>query len=293
MRNNFLLKSFLVCFLAYCVALAVAWYFISEANTPGNLLRDTFYADVIATIIIFIFSLIASNASMYDPYWSVAPMVIILFWNGHTEVPTSSYNVLLVLAFFVWGIRLTFNWARGWKGLKHEDWRYVQLRNQTGIFYPLVNLFGIHLFPTIMVLLGMIPAYYAVFSHNQKYPLLNILGFIICIIATAIEFIADEQQKKFKSVRKSQSEFYQARIWKYSRHPNYFGEVLFWWGIYLFGLAANPQYWWTITCPVVMTCMFVFISIPMMEKHMIKKNPDYLLYQKKVAAFLPMNIFRR
>lgn len=273
--------------IAYTSSFFTAFIFIRYFQSEQSLLLQTFYADVIATIIIFLFSLLFKNASFYDPYWSVVPFIICLFWISMNEANYSIRNDFLLAAFLLWGIRLTINWVRGWKGLQHEDWRYGALKKQTGKWYPVINFSGIHLFPTVIVFLGMLPAYYSIMHAEKETNYLDVIALFICITATLIEFYADEQQRTFRQNRKDEKDFCQTRLWKYSRHPNYFGEVLFWWGIYVFILAANPDYWWTIIGAVAMTMMFVFISIPMMEKHLMEKHPAYRDYQKKVSALIP------
>lgn len=281
-------KAYTSIFVAYIVAFLVAFIFIRYFPANQSLLLQTFYADVIATVIIFLFSVLFKNASFYDPYWSVTPFIICLFWTSMIDTSYSWRDYFMLIAFFTWGLRLTANWVRGWKGLQHEDWRYGKLKQQTGKIYPLVNLGGIHLFPTAIVFLGMLPAYYSIMNAQRETNYLDIIALIICIIATAIEFYADEQQRNFRLNRKDEKEFCQTGLWKYSRHPNYFGEVLFWWGIYVFVLAANPDYGWTVAGALAMTLMFLFISIPMMEKHLLEKRPSYKAYQKSVAALIPI-----
>lgn len=241
---------------------------------------------ILLTIFVFAGSLIFNNASVYDPFWSIYPVALLMVWiavKGEDSIPE---NILLIIAILIWSIRLTLNWARAWKGLQHEDWRYVQLKRENGKLFPLVNFFGIHLFPTLLVSLGMIPAYYIFFGINSTNSW-QIIALLICMVAATIEFIADEQQRTFKRKRKTGNEFIQTGLWKYSRHPNYLGEILFWWGIYFFALFSNSQYWWTGIGAAAMTCLFVFISIPLMENHIIEKNPDYKIYQANVAALLP------
>jgi steroid 5-alpha reductase family enzyme len=82
-------------------------------------------------------------------------------------------------------------------------------------------------------------------------------------------------------------------LWRYSRHPNYFGEVSFWWGLYFFGLAANASYWWTIAGPIAITLLFLFISIPMMDKRSKERRPEYAEHMKKISALVPWRIKRK
>jgi steroid 5-alpha reductase family enzyme len=76
-------------------------------------------------------------------------------------------------------------------------------------------------------------------------------------------------------------------LWSLSRHPNYFGEVLFWWGLYLFVPLAYPAFWWTIVGPLAILLLFLSTSIPLMERHLIAEHPDYAAYQQQVSPFLP------
>lgn len=280
-------KAYTFLVIAYVTAFAAAGFFLQGYDSGQSLLLQTFYADVLATAVIFIFSHRFRNASFYDPYWSVAPIIICSYWMIESRRHNGTRDCLLLMAFLIWGTRLTLNWARGWKGLAHEDWRYIALRKQTGSWYPLVNFSGIHLFPTVIVFLGMMPAYYAISISEATVTWLDGLAFLLCFIATFIEWLSDEQQRRFRINRKDERDFYQMGLWKYSRHPNYFGEVLFWWGIYLFVLAADSRYWWTVIGPITITLMFIFISIPMMEKHLLEKRPHYADYQKAVSALFP------
>jgi len=286
-RGQYLLKSFSWCLVAYVVAFAGAYLTVDFFDGSMSVLWLTFLADIIATLIIFLFSSIFRNSSFYDPYWSVAPPVVAIYWTSVSEEGFSFKNNLILIAIFLWAIRLTLNWARGWKGLNHEDWRYGELRMKTKTLFPVVNFSGIHLFPTVMVFLAMLPAYFAINSHSNNSSVLKWIALFVCILATIIELIADEQQKIWRRRPSDRNQFYRAGLWNYSRHPNYFGEVLFWWGIYLFVLASDTSHWWTIAGAIVMTIMFLFISIPLMEKHMLEKRPSYIDYQKKVPALIP------
>ena len=120
-------------------------------------------ADVTATVIVFVFSVLYGNASVYDPYWSVFPVAAILVIAAGRQLTT--LNLLHIAAICFWGIRLTGNWAFTFHGLQEQDWRYTMLRERTGRLYPAVNLFGIHLVPTLIVYLCFLPAVYAIEHH--------------------------------------------------------------------------------------------------------------------------------
>ncbi|MBQ9703934.1 MAG: DUF1295 domain-containing protein, partial [Clostridia bacterium] len=126
--------SFIAVTLIYviCTLVGIGQYSYLPFSTPINLL----IADTVATIVCFIFSLIFKNSSVYDPYWSVAPIVILV---GYSIVNgLNILGVLTLIAVCYWGIRLTANWTYTFKGLTHQDWRYTMLCEKTGKLYPII-----------------------------------------------------------------------------------------------------------------------------------------------------------
>jgi steroid 5-alpha reductase family enzyme len=277
--------------LAYVCALIAAYFSYVYLFANQGVLWGSFWADVVATAVIFGFSVVFRNASFYDAYWSVAPVPIVLAWwllggKNWTDTP----QLLAFIGVMVWSIRLTINWVRGWDGLSHEDWRYGALRAQTGIFYPAVNFLGIHLFPTVLVFLGCLPLYPLFFVSLDSVAgassnFWTLLGCVVCMLGALIELVADEQQRAFKKQNLEPQAFIQTGLWAYSRHPNYFGEILFWVGVFLcgFDFAFLPEYWWIWSGWIAMLCLFWFISIPMMEKRMLAKRPLYAHYKQSTS----------
>src|SRR3954452_7599434 len=120
--------------LAYAVAGLAAW--VVAAMAPGDRpLLHTLAADVAATVVVFLFSAAVGNASLYDPYWSVAPAVIVVAW-ALWRGDAGARQILVLTLVLIWAVRLTANWAVGWRGLGHEDWRYVRLRQQRPGWLP-------------------------------------------------------------------------------------------------------------------------------------------------------------
>ena len=274
-------KSLFIVFLSYTIALICSSVFIVMYKNE-NLVYTLLYADIIATIIIYIASYIFRNSSIYDPYWSVVPPFLLLFWIikiDHINILNTS---LLAFSVLFWAVRLTYNWIRGWKGLNQEDWRYIDLNNKSGAYYQLVNFSGIHLFPTIIVFVCCLP-----FKHIIQNQTLNfniVLGFIICFIGVLYEIISDQQLYNFK--KHSPKSIIQSGLWKYSRHPNYYGEILFWWGLFIYAVN-NTNYIPLIFYPISMTLMFVYISIPWIEDKILRTRPEYKEYQKEVSILFP------
>ncbi|HEY7346710.1 MAG TPA: DUF1295 domain-containing protein [Ktedonobacterales bacterium] len=283
-----MLKPAVVIVVAYVVAGAVALGvgYGFRAQHPLVILAA---ADTAATAVIFVFSVAAKNSSCYDPYWSVAPVPIALFWllqQGSSGFGSLRHVVVFTLI-CLWAIRLTYNWASQWKGLSHEDWRYRDMQAQTGRFYWPVSFLGIHFFPTVLVFLGCLALWPALSGAKQGFNWLDVVALVVTGGAIAIEATADVQMRRFRRSVKMSVETEAGGLWRYSRHPNYFGEVLFWWGLFLFGLAADASFWWVIIGPLGMLGLFLFISIPMMEKHLLPRRPGYAAYQQQVSAFVP------
>lgn len=242
-------------------------------------------ADVAATVLVFIFSLIFKNASVYDPYWSVQPAVILIAIQ--IGRPVSVYSALLLGTVLLWALRLTANWAYTFKGLAHEDWRYRMLRERTGRLYPLVNFFGIHMVPTFIVFACTLPAAYIVRRSLEagplSYPLLA-----ISLIAIALQTVADIQMHIYrKDENPHKLPFMRRGLWRHSRHPNYLAEILMWWGVGLSAIAAFPMHWYLLAGAVGNTLLFLLISIPMADYRQSKKK-DYKQYRASTRMLLPI-----
>jgi steroid 5-alpha reductase family enzyme len=245
--------------------------------------------DVAATLLIFALSVLFDNSSMYDPYWSVAPMALAGYWiflaaSGGAD-PTRILLIALPMA--VWGCRLTGNFVRNWKGFRQEDWRYEGYRLTMGRWYWAVSLTGIHLFPTLIVFAACVPVYFALASAGAPVGAMDFIAFAVASGAIIVEAVTDDQLYRHFRKNPDRTVTMKSGLRRYSRHPNYFGEVLFWWGMYLFVLAADPSYWWTVFGPAVVTALFLFISIPMIEKRMLAGRPDFEEYRKGVSALVP------
>ena len=280
--------SIVVSIFVYVIAILVVmltWRWIPEMD----LLWKILVADVIGTVVVFIFSMIFNNSSMYDPYWSVQPFVIAVFLARPLgEANIAEFIVLLMV--FLYGLRLTLNFYRGWPGMKHEDWRYQDFRKSFPKMYWLISFFGIHFFPTIMVFLACMSMVYIFLGPGMEYNIWFFLGVVTMLFAVGIAFIADEQMKKFRMNPENKGKLMREGLWKRNRHPNYLGEISTWWGLYFFSLAAGFDMWWTIAGPIIVTLMFVFISIPMLEKRELERRPEYAEYRKEVGMLLPFKL---
>lgn len=246
-------------------------------------------ADVAATGFIFLVSLLLRNTSVYDPYWSVAPIAILplsMLYFGAVTVG----NLLLLAVVCYWGVRLTANWAYTFKGYAYQDWRYDMFQEKTGRIFPLISFSGIMLFPTLVVYVCLLPAmdYIQHSTVNQT----TILGFLLCAGATTVQLISDLQLHRFRKGNPDHGRIIRNGLWKYSRHPNYLGEILMWWGIFLIAVSAAPDRLYLGLGALVNTLMFVFISIPMAEKHLGPYKPDSEKYKRETSMLIPLGRFK-
>ena len=244
-------------------------------------------ADAVATVVTFAFSLLFRNASVYDPYWSVQPPVILTAFAVGKEL--TSLGVLLLGAVFFWGIRLTANWAYTFHGLNHQDWRYTMLKEKTGVFYPVINFVGIHMVPTLVVYGCILPAVYAV-REGLGGNIASILFLCLSLGAAVLQGIADIQMHQFRKNR--DGAFIRRGLWKYSRHPNYLGEILMWWGVGLSVVCAAPEAWYLAAGALANTVLFFAVSIPMADGRQSRKE-GFAAYKRETRMLLPIKKSKR
>ena len=273
--------SFVIVAAVYLLV-ALCLYYVYNA-LEGKPLFRLFAADVAATVLVFIFSCVFGNASVYDPYWSVLPIMILAPLTLASPSPTKT---ILFLAVAFWGIRLTSNWAYTFHGLGHQDWRYSQLKTKTGKLYPFVNFAGIHMFPTIVVYLCLIPAITVMLEVPQYRPFC-LLGILISFCAVLLQLVSDFQMQKYR--KEKASPFMEEGLWKYSMHPNYLGEILMWWGVAIYAVMLLGFRWYLIIGAVVNNLMFLFISIPMADRRQAEK-PGYDEYRSGKNHLIPIKL---
>lgn len=273
-------NSFIILALVYLLAAAagIAVYRL----LPLALWLRLLLADVAATALVFAFSLIFRNASVYDPYWSVQPIVILAAFALRAAMTPA--RLLLLIAVCLWGLRLTWNWAYGFYGLGYQDWRYTMLKEKTGALYPLVNLLGIHLVPTLVVYGCILPAVYA-FSEDAVLNAGSVAGILLSVAAAVWQGAADYQMHAFRAA--GQGGFIRTGLWRHSRHPNYLGEILMWWGVALFTVCSLRFQWYFIAGAAANTLLFLCVSIPLADGRQARKE-GFDAYKRSTRMLLPL-----
>jgi steroid 5-alpha reductase family enzyme len=279
------LLGVLVSVAAYVGAVAVA-VFIVRAARLGHPLADLALGTAVATIVVFAVSVLADNSSVYDPYWGLQPLAIAVcyLWSGPDHI--HARQILVTVLVLLYALRLTSNFYRDWPGLEKEDFRYVGLRERFGRSYWPVSFLGIHLFPTIMVYLGCLPLYALTRPEARDTNWLDGMGTALTLGAIALAFAADEQLRRFRHDSGNKGRFMDGGLWSRSRHPNYLGEIATWWGLWLFALAAGLGWWWTVAGALAITAMFVFVSIPMIERRVAATRAGYEQYRQDTPMLL-------
>ncbi len=232
----------------------------------------------------YIVSIVFHRGDVADTAWGLG--FILLAWASYFLSPVANFRGLLLgLLITIWGLRLAIHvFTRNRK--KKEDPRYNKWRNDWGKFYLLRSYFQIFILQGFFLYLIVFPVLFAN-QHATLFTGWDIAGTVIWITGFLFESIADAQLAKFIASKPPKGSIMQTGLWKYSRHPNYFGEVVQWWGIFVIALSV-PQGWITIFGPLTITCLILFVSgVPMLEKRH-QGRPGYAEYKRKTSVFIPL-----
>jgi steroid 5-alpha reductase family enzyme len=150
----------------------------------------------------------------------------------------------------------------------------------------LVSLVAVHLMPTVIVALACLPLVAALTNVGTAFGALDVVAAVFTIAAIALEMVADNQLRRFNRT-KSAGDLLTTGLWGRSRHPNYLGEIGFWWGLWLFALAGSVDAAWTVVGPLEITVMFVVVSIPLAERRSAARRLDWFAYAERTPPLLP------
>lgn len=241
----------------------------------------------------FIIGQLKKNNGIVDPLWGISFTVLALFsylLGNKTTVATIA--TALVCA---WGLRLGYHLMKRFLSSKSEDWRYQEFRKNWGKHPILGAYFQVYLTQSILAFIVMLPviAINMLSGKNAYYswPLL-VLGLLIWLKGYAFEVIGDKQLKDFLAQPNNKGKLMTKGLWSLTRHPNYYGEVVLWWGMFVIVMAQSPRYAWTVVGTLTISYLVRFVSgVPLTEKKQ-SKHPDWPAYAKKTPAFFP-NLLRK
>lgn len=235
-------------------------------------------------IAMWLLSVLLKDASIVDIGWGSGFVLIV--WVAFIGSERTERCWLLATLATVWGLRLSAYLAKRNHG-KPEDYRYAAMREKHGSKFPIVSFFTVFLLQGIVMLIVSLPLQ-AGLSLEATTPLNTIswIGALIWIVGFAFEAGGDWQLAKFKSDPNNKGQVLDSGFWRYTRHPNYFGDFMIWWGLYLVALGSGKA-WWSAIGPAIMSFFLIRVSgVAMLEKAM-KKKPGYEDYIARTNAFFP------
>lgn len=234
----------------------------------------------------YMLSLAKKRNDVADVAWGLG--FILLAWTsffiGHTE---SIRGILVGVLISVWGLRLAWYIRTRNRG-KTEDYRYAKWRQEWGKWFYIRSYLQVYLLQGFFLYLIILP----VLIINQKdvgspFNYLDILGVAVWIFGFLFEVMGDAQLAKFIKNPDNKGKIIQSGLWRYTRHPNYFGEVTLWWGIWLISLSAYFCFL-SLIGPLTITFLILKVSgIPMLEKK-YQGNPEFEAYKRKTSVFFPL-----
>jgi len=237
--------------------------------------------------IVFILALRKKNNSIVDIFWGVGFIVVAIYaviQSGEIDLRKMIVNLLVLL----WGLRLSYHIMVRNSG-KGEDFRYKKWRD-TWKFFIIRSYFQIFLLQGFFMLIISAPVWFIGLSYGGALGLWDSIGMVIFGAGFMMETIGDYQLAEFNRDPENKGKILTTGLWSVTRHPNYFGETLVWWGIGCYALSL-PYGWVTLIGPAVITILLRFVSgVPMLEKK-YKGRPDWEAYKAKTAAFVPFMKF--
>lgn len=236
--------------------------------------------------LLWLVSLILKNASIVDIFWGTG--FVVVAWASFFLTPDGFLprKQLLLLLVTLWGLRLsTHILLRNWG--KPEDFRYQAWRKQNGASWWWRSFFKVFFLQGVLMWIISTPLLAA-----QLRPLpdrliwLDFLAVLVWLIGFFFEAVGDYQLTRFRANPANKGQVLQTGVWRYTRHPNYFGDATQWWAYFLIALAAGG--WWTIFSPIIMTTLLLRVSgVALLEKSLAVEKPGYKEYIEKTSAFIP------
>jgi steroid 5-alpha reductase family enzyme len=245
-----------------------------------------------AMTLLWLLSLKLRDTSIVDLFWGFG--FVAVYWIGfilvHSGIiasqPVSTRQLLVGFLLTIWGLRLTLhilfrNWGHG------EDFRYALWRGEAGQAWWWRSYFKVFLLQGFILWLVSWPLLAVLAGRSSpSLGLLDLLAVLVWGIGFFFEAVGDYQLRSFKNKPTNKGQLLTSGLWRYTRHPNYFGDALVWWGIYLFAAASGA--WLTIFSPFIMTFLLLRVSgVAMLERTLRETKPGYATYIARTNAFFP------
>jgi steroid 5-alpha reductase family enzyme len=253
--------------------------------TLATVLGNSGIAIGAAMLALWLLSLRLRDASIVDPFWGAGFVLVawLSFWGSAGDPARRALALALVT---IWGLRLSVHLLA--RNLGHgEDPRYRAMRAAHGDRFWLVSLGTVFALQGLLMWVVSLPVQVAVASPTPRgLGWLDIAGAALWAVGFLFEAVGDWQLRRFRADPGNRGRALDTGLWRYTRHPNYFGDALQWWGLGCLGLAAGAA--WTLVSPVVMTFLLVKVSgVALLEKDIAERRPEYRRYVERTSAFFP------
>ncbi|NCZ90403.1 MAG: DUF1295 domain-containing protein [Actinobacteria bacterium] len=263
------------------------WQQRKDENMSGS--ADVMLASAIAIAILmfstWVVSVAVKNASIVDIVWGLGFVVTgwVAFAVGDGD---GTRGWVLAILVSLWGLRLAGYLAR--RNIGHgEDYRYRAMRKHWGPRFPVISLFTVFLLQGVLMWVVSLPLQLGQVETSPGFGPIGTMGVLIWAVGLFFESVGDAQLRRFKADPVNEGRVMSSGLWRYTRHPNYFGDFLAWWGIGIASLAS-----WTsvvgLIGPVVMSILLMRVSgVPMLEHSIAKRRPEYVDYRRTTSPFFP------
>lgn len=232
---------------------------------------------------LWLLSLRLNDSSIVDLFWGFG--FVVIGWVTLAVHGASPRGWLVCALVSLWGLRLAIylTWRNHGRG---EDPRYTAMRNRHGAAWRFRSLFIVFGLQGALMLFIAMPVQFAIRGGEAALNLLDDVGVVLVLLGVAFESIGDLQLARFKANTANKGRVMNVGLWRYTRHPNYFGDAVVWWGFACFGLAVGA--WWTVASAALMTFLLVRVSGVAMLESAMKHRPGYAEYVASTSAFIPL-----
>ena len=233
----------------------------------------------------YLIALARKRNDVADTAWGLGFLMLALaslYFSGNF----SSRKILVLSLVTIWSLRLSTHIYLRNRG-KAEDYRYNQWRQEWGKWFYLRTYLQVFLLQGVLLFIISVPVILVNNFSSSSLNILDALGVLVWLIGFYFEAVGDYQLSKFINDPNNKGKLMCSGLWQYTRHPNYFGEVAQWWGIFIIALSVNYG-WASIIGPITITFFILKVSgVPMLEKKM-ENNPDFADYKKRTSVFFPL-----
>jgi steroid 5-alpha reductase family enzyme len=232
----------------------------------------------------FLAALALKDNSLADLAWGPGfclAAALTLFLKGDF----AARQILVSTLVLVWGFRLALHILLRKRG-RGEDFRYAEWRRKWGRLFVVRSYLQVFMLQGIFLLVISLPVIRVNSAAQGPLGIVDVVGAAIWLSGFAFEAVADRQLAVFKGARANQGRLMTSGLWRYSRHPNYFGEAAMWWGLFVFALDS-PAGWLTVASPLLITVLLVWVSgVPLLERK-YRGRPDFEAYARRTSVFVP------